>query len=397
MSVTAIRNGRAGHGTRQSLLASALTWLWPEPLEHNRRPVGAIWLNSLVGWMWPRPLQREFDGAGVRRAGLPRLMGWAWPNKLDIALTRGWRHSWLWSWIWPGRLMGPDGEICALAPWHPALQPEVCEVTSWRRRIARKGTVAGMMMAAAAVASPTLMEGNNPLDGGRLNAFVSGSGGGSEEQSGTGGGSATGGSGGGGGGGGGSDEGQGGGGVQTPAGPTDLPPPAPDNFIFDSGGQPGDSGTGGSGGGGSTSGDGGGVTFLDPPALAVAVGLAAVAEVPAAAAQAAQAVVAALAVVAAVSAAAVRAKSRAAGRAEAAQVDLTAIPLSPPAPRTTSPVVVGPVVVDPAVGRDPVVARVAFPTVVARSGRSADPVPKAAARTAAARRRVPSLSRRPGR
>ena len=88
MSVTAIRNGRAGHGTRQSLLASALTWLWPEPLEHNRRPVGAIWLNSLVGWMWPRPLQREFDGAGVRRAGLPRLMGWAWPNKLDIALTR---------------------------------------------------------------------------------------------------------------------------------------------------------------------------------------------------------------------------------------------------------------------------------------------------------------------
>lgn len=152
MSVTAIRNGRAGHGTRQSLLASALTWLWPEPLEHNRRPVGAIWLNSLVGWMWPRPLQREFDGAGVRRAGLPRLMGWAWPNKLDIALTRGWRHSWLWSWIWPGRLMGPDGEICALTPWHPALQPEVCEVTSWRRRIARKGTVAGMMMAAAAVA-----------------------------------------------------------------------------------------------------------------------------------------------------------------------------------------------------------------------------------------------------
>ena len=266
MSVTAIRNGRAGHGTRQSLLASALTWLWPEPLEHNRRPVGAIWLNSLVGWMWPRPLQREFDGAGVRRAGLPRLMGWAWPNKLDIALTRGWRHSWLWSWIWPGRLMGPDGEICALTPWHPALQPEVCEVTSWRRRIARKVTVAGMMMAAAAVASPTLMEGNNPLDGGRLNAFVSGSGGGSDEQSGTGGGSATGGSGGGGGGGGGSDEGQGGGGVQTPAGPTDLPPPAPDNFMFDSGGQPGDSGTGGSGGGGSTSGDGGGVTFLDPPA-----------------------------------------------------------------------------------------------------------------------------------
>ncbi len=69
-----------------------------------------------------------------------------------------------------------------------------------------------------------------------------------------------------------------------------------------------------------------------------------------------------LAVVAAVSVAAVQAT----GQVEAIQADPATIPLSPLARRTTFQVMVGPVLVGPAVGQYPAVARVAFPTAVAR-------------------------------
>ena len=177
MTVSAFRDDRERPASKRGLLASAIAWLWPEPLAHEERRGGWLWLGVLIGWMWPTPLQREFDGAKARRAGLTWLMGWAWPRGLDRSLARWWRLSWLWSWLWPGRLMGPDGEICPLAPWHPALQPEFCERTTWRQRVGRKSALAGMMMAATAIASPTFMEGNPTLDGGRINLFRGGAGG----------------------------------------------------------------------------------------------------------------------------------------------------------------------------------------------------------------------------
>ena len=254
MTISAIPNDQMGRGGKQNLFATAVAWLWPQPLAHEDKRGGWLWLSGLIGWMWPRPLQREFDGAKARRAGLPWLMGWAWPRALDGNLSRWWKLSWLWSWVWPGRLMGPHGEICPLAPWHPALQPAVCDVTPWRARVGRKSVIAGMMMAATAMALPTFMDGAGTLDGGRINLFRDGAGGdvgAGGGQSGTGGGG-TGQSGGGAGG--------GTGGGLTPLNPGELTQPGPqdpgDHRIDPN--PPGDSGP-------TSGGEPGGVTFLDAP------------------------------------------------------------------------------------------------------------------------------------
>ena len=246
---------------RPALLVSMITWLWPEPLSSSRRRVGALWWFASVAAIWPRPLQRDFArtapmGYGGRRSSLA----------LDRVLSRWWRVSWLWAWMWPGRLMGPDGEICPLAPWHPALKAQVCDVAPWRRRMARRGMVAGMMMSAAALAAPTLMEGNSALDGGRLSAFLGGGGAGEADSAGAGGQSSGGGAG---------DPGAGPGpgqtGPLTTFNPGNLTPPETQNSSFDPGQPPlaggGGSGDGaGSGEGTAPSGGEGGLTFLDPPA-----------------------------------------------------------------------------------------------------------------------------------
>lgn len=248
MTMIATPNDQMDRGGKRILLATAVAWLWPQPLAHKNKRGGWLWLSGLVGWLWPRPLQREFDGAKARRAGLPWLLGWAWPRALDNRLSRWWKLSWLWSWAWPGRLMGPHGEICPLAPWHPALQPEVCDVTTWRSRGGRKSAIAGMMMAATAIAAPTFMEGAGTLDGGRINLFRSGAGG----DMGAGGGGRD----GAGGGGGTRETGSvsGGSGPVITFNPGDLSPADPAG--------PGDTiGSGEPGGGGSD----GGVTFLDTP------------------------------------------------------------------------------------------------------------------------------------
>lgn len=67
MSVISIRDGSDEcRGVRQTWLARARAWLWPEPLEHERRPLGRL------SW----------------------LMGWAWPSKLDSASVGGRPRSW---------------------------------------------------------------------------------------------------------------------------------------------------------------------------------------------------------------------------------------------------------------------------------------------------------------
>ncbi|WP_397402290.1 PEPxxWA-CTERM sorting domain-containing protein [Phenylobacterium sp.] len=239
---------------RPALLVSLLTWLWPEPLRSKRRRVGALWWFALVAAIWPRPLQRDFTRAEPTGRG-GRLFSYT----LDRFLSRWWRVSWLWAWMWPGRLMGPDGEICPLVPWHPALQAQVCDAVPCRRRTSRRGMVAGMMMLAATLAVPTLMGGNSALDGGRLSAFLgggsAGSGGAGDQGSG---------------GGGAGDPGAGSGqtGPMTTFNPGNLTPPETQNYGFDPGQSPlagGGTGAGSGGAVGPTGGEGG-LTFLDPPA-----------------------------------------------------------------------------------------------------------------------------------
>ncbi|WP_296600376.1 hypothetical protein, partial [Phenylobacterium sp.] len=166
MTVQAIgpRRGR-------SLKAALLTWVWPQPLDTEERG-GAGWLAALLGWMWPSAVHDERPGA--RHGLMAALFGWLWPSNVDNGFKRFWKLSWLWSWMWPGRVLGPDGEICALAPWHPAVRPEVCIEDPWYRRVGKHGGMVFMMFAATAIAAPTFMEGTGVLDAGRLNLFRSG-------------------------------------------------------------------------------------------------------------------------------------------------------------------------------------------------------------------------------
>ena len=248
-----------------ALPVSLLAWLWPEPLRSKRRRGGVLWWFASVAAIWPGPLQRDFTRAK------PMGQGGRHSNRsLDRFLSRWWRVSWLWAWMWPGRLLGPDGEICPLVPWHPALQAQVCDVEPGRRRRVRRGMLAGMMMFAAALAAPTLMEGDSVLDGGRLSAFL---GGGGAAEAGSGG---TGGQGSGSGAG---DPGAGPGPGQTGPlatfNPGNLIPPETQNSGLDSGQPPLSGGGTGSGdgagsgeGAGPTGGEGGsegGLTFLDSP------------------------------------------------------------------------------------------------------------------------------------
>jgi hypothetical protein len=207
--------------------------------------------------MWPTATHDEAPG---RRHGLlAMLFGWAWPSAFDRGFKRFWKTSWLWSWMWPGRVMGPDGEVCALAPWHPAARAVVLPDDPWQRKISKHGGVVFMMFAASAIAAPTFMEGMGGLDGGRLNLFRGGNdaadqgagaqGGGNAGGQGAGGGNSGGGQGGSGGPGGGQPGGQG------------------PNGSGDQGGGDGGGEGGGDAGpttpGGDTPGDG--LTFLDPP------------------------------------------------------------------------------------------------------------------------------------
>ncbi|MBU2362954.1 MAG: hypothetical protein KKB47_08855, partial [Alphaproteobacteria bacterium] len=229
MTMDAIRNDRAQARTRKGAL---LAWIWPEPRE-DAEGRGAGWLASLLGWMWPSAVHDENFG---RRHGLMAMaFGWAWPSNFDRAFKSFWKKSWLWSWMWPGRVMGPDGEICALAPWHPAVRPEICVEDPWYRKAGKHGGVVFMMFAATAIAAPTFMEGNGALDGGRLNLFRGGGDagqqGGADQQ-----------------GGGAGDQGAGGGGGGAGGG----------SGGGAGGGQPGGQGPGGSGDAGSGGGNGGG-------------------------------------------------------------------------------------------------------------------------------------------
>ena len=62
---------------RRGLLASAIAWVWPQPLQTERRRAGYAWLGSLAAWLWPSRLE---DGAYGRRHGLiAMLFGWMWP------------------------------------------------------------------------------------------------------------------------------------------------------------------------------------------------------------------------------------------------------------------------------------------------------------------------------
>lgn len=106
---------------KRGLMASAIAWVWPQPIRTEEQRAGFAWMGPLAAWMWPSRLEDERFG---RRHGLMGvLFGWMWPQGLDRGMQRWWRASWLWSWIWPGRVMGPNGEICPLAPWHPAARP----------------------------------------------------------------------------------------------------------------------------------------------------------------------------------------------------------------------------------------------------------------------------------
>lgn len=310
-------------GRRRNLLASVVAWVWPAPRREERRRGATAWLGPL-GALFP---SRLGQGARTRDRGLMALLfGWMWPSNVDRGMARWWRKSWMWAWMWPGRVMGPNGEICPLAPWHPAMRPEFCPTDPWHRKMGRHGGAMALMFAASAIAAPTFMEGNGALDGGRLNLFRGGateqtsptnvqqtdpvtgggdasdpgtpnSGGGSGGAGGSGGGSGgTGGSsdfgpGGGGFDGGGSDSVLGGGetppGNPTDPGPTTLDPPtgggddlSPEPGLIPGGGGGGGGGTGGAGGsggggGGQPSGPGGtdptnptppGGSPFDPPA-----------------------------------------------------------------------------------------------------------------------------------
>jgi hypothetical protein len=90
---------------------------------------------------------------------------WLWPEAADRGLARWWRASWLWSWAWPGRVMGPDGEICPLAPWHAVVWAQ--GDAPWHRR---HGKTLLTMVALAALAAPGFI--GSDLLGGRLNLFL---------------------------------------------------------------------------------------------------------------------------------------------------------------------------------------------------------------------------------
>ncbi|MBJ7412735.1 MAG: hypothetical protein JHD15_20585, partial [Phenylobacterium sp.] len=154
MTVNAIDTRRPHARSRKSAL---LAWIWPEPRQDDEGR-GAAWLAGLLGWMWPSALHDENTGRAGR--GLMALLfGWAWPSQFDRGFKRFWKASWLWSWMWPGRVMGPDGEICALAPWHPAARAPVAADAPWHRKVSKHGGVVFMMFAATAIAAPTFMEG----------------------------------------------------------------------------------------------------------------------------------------------------------------------------------------------------------------------------------------------
>ncbi|MCW5760665.1 MAG: hypothetical protein KIS90_12930, partial [Phenylobacterium sp.] len=166
--VTAVMETGRGR-KRAGLATSLLAWLWPDAREQRDERAGLLAWSSLLGWLWPSAVHDETYG---RPHGLMAILfGWMWPNVADRGVRRWWHFSWLWSWMWPGKVLGPDGEICPLAPWHPALRPEVCPGETWHHKLRRHGPVMFMMFGATALASPTLMEGNGILDGGRLNLF----------------------------------------------------------------------------------------------------------------------------------------------------------------------------------------------------------------------------------
>ncbi|MFN9927099.1 MAG: hypothetical protein ACK53I_09195, partial [Phenylobacterium sp.] len=168
MSVASYRDDRP----RRGAAGAALAWLWPDPLETEARRAGWPWVAQLGAWLWPDRLNDEPFG---RRHGLMAMMfGWAWPEGLDQNTAKWWRESWMWSWIWPGRVMGPDGEICPLMPWHAAMRPEVCPTDPWHRKVTRHGGVLAMMFAAGALAAPTVTQVTDPLDGGRLSVLRGG-------------------------------------------------------------------------------------------------------------------------------------------------------------------------------------------------------------------------------
>ncbi|MDZ4370840.1 MAG: hypothetical protein U1C74_05385, partial [Phenylobacterium sp.] len=172
MSLDTFSHG-AAFRRRPGLMASAVAWVWPQPLQSERRSAAATGLlGTLAGWLWPSRLQDE--RFGQRHGLMAALFGWMWPQGADRGLARMWRSSWLWSWMWPGRVLGPDGEICPISPWHPAARAEFCPTDPWHRKVTRHGGAMAMMFGATAIAAPTLMDGNNVLDGGRINLFRGG-------------------------------------------------------------------------------------------------------------------------------------------------------------------------------------------------------------------------------
>ena len=111
--------------------AAMLAWVWPAARDDDDR-FGLAWWPALLAWLWPSALHDE--RFGHRHWGpLGAALGWIWPRSLDLSLAGWWRQSWLWSWMWPGRVMGPDGEVSALALWHVALRPEIPPGEPWHK------------------------------------------------------------------------------------------------------------------------------------------------------------------------------------------------------------------------------------------------------------------------